>query len=70
MISAGSCKTVQTEYCKMPRGCSVCDRGVGRNSKQNTNCQKWLHKKCSGIKASMFKANKSVVNVNVNSRFI
>jgi len=70
MISGGSCKTVQTEYCNMPHGRSVCDRGVERNSKQNTTCQKWLNKKCSGIKASMFKANKSVVNVNINSRFI
>jgi len=32
--------------------CGVCARGVG-NSVQCTSCQKWVHRKCSGIKGSM-----------------
>ena len=32
--------------------CGVCNKGVGSNSLQCTRCQKWVHKKCSGIKGS------------------
>ena len=35
--------------------CGVCGRGVGNNSMQCTSCQKWVHRKCSGIKGSMYK---------------
>ena len=35
--------------------CGVCGRGVGSNSIQCTSCQKWVHKKCSGTKGSMYK---------------
>jgi len=35
--------------------CGVCGRGVGNNSIQCTRCQKWVHRKCSGIKGSMYK---------------
>ena len=35
--------------------CGVCNKGVGSNSLQCTRCQKWVHKKCSGIKGSMSK---------------
>ena len=35
--------------------CGVCGRGVGSNSIQCTSCHKWVHKKCSGIKGSMYK---------------
>jgi len=35
--------------------CGVCGRGVGNNSIQCTNCKKWVHRKCSGIKGSMYK---------------
>ena len=31
----------------------VCCRGFDSNSIQGTSCQKWAHKKCSGIKGSM-----------------
>jgi len=41
--------------------CGVCGRGVGSNSVQCTNCQKWVHKKCSGIKGSMYKVMKSFI---------
>ena len=41
--------------------CGVCGRGVGSNSVQCTSCQKWVHKKCSGIKGSMYKVMKSFI---------
>ena len=37
----------------------VCGRGVGSNSVQCISCQKWVHKKCSGIKDNMVKVIKS-----------
>jgi len=30
--------------------CGVCFKGVGSNSLQCTSCQKWVHKKCNGMK--------------------
>jgi len=30
-----------------------CGRRVGNNSIQCTSCQKWIHRKCSGMKGSM-----------------
>jgi len=39
--------------------CGVSGKGVGNNSIQRTSCQKWVHKKCSGIKGSMSKVMKS-----------
>ena len=42
-------------------GCVVSDRDVGSNSVQCTSCQKWVHKKCSGIKGSMSKVMKSFI---------
>ena len=39
----------------------VCNKGVGSNSLQCTRCQKWVHKKCSGIKGSMSKVAKSFI---------
>ena len=36
--------------------------GVGSNSLQCTRCQKWVHKKCSGIKSSMSKVEKSFIS--------
>ena len=41
--------------------CVVCSKGVGSNSLQCTSCQKWVHKKCSGIKGSMSKVAKSLI---------
>jgi len=35
--------------------CGVCSKGVGSNSIQCSSCQKWVHKKCSGIMGSMSK---------------
>jgi len=39
----------------------VCGRGVGSNSIQCTSCKKWVHRKCSGIKGSMYKVMKSFI---------
>jgi len=33
--------------------CGICRKGVGTNSIQCTACQKWIHKKCSGIKGKL-----------------
>jgi len=41
--------------------CGVCSKGVGSNSIQCTSCQKWVHKKCNGIKGSMLKVAKSFI---------
>ena len=41
--------------------CGVCGRGVGSNSIQCASCHKWVHKKCSGIKGSMYKVMKSFI---------
>jgi len=41
--------------------CGVCSIGVGNNSIQCTSCQKWVHRKCSGIKGSMYKVMKTFI---------
>jgi len=41
--------------------CGVYGRGVGNNSIQCTSCQKWVQRKCSGIKGSMYKVMNSLV---------
>jgi len=41
--------------------CGVCGRGVGSNPIQCTSCHKWVHKKCSGIKGSMYKVMRSFI---------
>ena len=56
MIS-GERQIVRQKAVKWP--CGVCCKGVGRNSLLCTSCQKWVHKKCSGIKGSMSKVVKS-----------
>ena len=43
------------------RPCGVCSKGVGSNSLQCASCQKWVHKKCSGIKGSMSKVANSFI---------
>ena len=53
MISGERQKQVQKAVRCMP--CGVCGRGVGSNSIQCISCQKWIHKKCSGIKGSVVK---------------
>ena len=58
MIS-GERQKVRQKAVRWP--CGVCSKGVGSNSLQCTCCQKWVHKKCSGIKGSMSKVAKSVI---------
>jgi len=41
--------------------CGVCGRGTDNNSLQCTSYPKWVHRKCSGIKGSMYKVMKSFV---------
>jgi len=41
--------------------CGVCGRGIGNNSIQCTSCRKWVHRRCSTIKGSMYKVMKSFV---------
>jgi len=41
--------------------CAVCGRGIGNNSMQCTSCKKCVHRKCSGIKGSMYKVMKTFV---------
>jgi len=58
MISGERQKPVQ-KAARWP--CRVCGRDVGSNSIQCTSCQKWVHKKYSGIKASMYKVMNSFI---------
>jgi len=58
MVSGERQKPLQ-KAAKWP--CGVCGRGVGSNSIQSTSCNKWVHKKCSGIKGSMYKVMKSFI---------
>ena len=43
------------------RPCGVCSKGVGSNSIQCSSLQKWVHKKCRGIKGSKSKVAKSFI---------
>jgi len=58
MISGERQKPVQ-KAARWP--CGVSGRGVGSNSIQCTSCQKWVHKRCSGIKGSMYKVMRSFI---------
>jgi len=58
MIS-GERQKVRQKAVRWP--CGVCSKGVGSNSLPCTSCQKWVHKKCSGIKSSMSKVAKSFI---------
>jgi len=58
MIS-GERQKVRQKAVRWP--CGVCSQGVGSSSLQCTSCQKWVHKKCSGLKGSMSKVAKSFI---------
>ena len=36
--------------------CGVCGSGVASNSVQCTKCSKWMHKRCSEVRGSLFSA--------------
>jgi len=59
VLISGECKKLMQKAARWP--CGVCDRGVGGKSIQCISCQKYLHKKCNGIKHSMSKVMKSFV---------
>ena len=58
MIS-GEWQKVMEKAVRWP--CGVCARGVRNNSIQCINCQRWVHRKCSGIKGSRCKVLKAFV---------
>ena len=41
--------------------CGVCKKGNGSNSILCTCCQKWVHKRCNGVKGSLCKVSRSFV---------
>jgi len=57
MVISGEWQKIMQEAAIWP---CVCGRDVGNNSIQCTSCQKWVHKKCSGIKGSMYKVKSYV----------
>jgi len=54
MIS-GERQKVTQKAVRWPFG--VCGRGVDNTSIQFSSCKKWVHRKCSGIKGSMYKVH-------------
>ena len=58
MISGERQKPLQ-KAARWPFG--VCGRGVSSNLIQCTSCHRWVHKKCSGIKGSMYKVMRSFI---------
>jgi len=54
---SGEWPQVKQKAVKWP--CDVCGRGVGNNSIHCTGCQKWVHRKCSGIKGRSYKVMKT-----------
>jgi len=52
VLISGKRQKVMQKSVRWP--CGVCGRGVGNNSIQCTSCQKWVHRKFSGIKGSMY----------------
>jgi len=59
VVISGERQTVMQKAAKGP--CAVCGSDVGNNSIQCTSCQKWVHKKCSGIKGNVSKVMKSFI---------
>ena len=62
LMISGERQKVRQKAVRWP--CGVCSKGVGSSSLQCTlvqKCQKWVHKKCSGIKGSMSKVAKSFI---------
>jgi len=57
VMTSGEWQKVMQQAVRWP--CGVCGRGLGSKSIQCTSCQKWVHRKCSGIKGSMYKVMKS-----------
>jgi len=58
-MGIGEWQKVTQNAVKWP--CGVCGRGIGNNLIQCTSCQKWVRRKCSGIKGSMYKVMKTFI---------
>jgi len=56
VVISGERQKVTQKAVRWP--CGVCGRGIGNNPIQCTSCQKWIHRKYSGIKSSMYKGMK------------
>ena len=59
VVISGKRQKVRQKAVRWP--CGVCSKGVSSNLLQCTSCQKWVHKKCSGIKGSMSTLAKSFI---------
>ena len=55
VMSSGERQMVRQKAVRWP--CRVCSKGVSSNSIQCTSCQKWVHKKRSGIKGSKWQSH-------------
>ena len=58
VMTSGKRQKVRQKAVRWP--CGVCSKGVGINSSQCTSCQKWVHKKCSGIKCQKWQSHSFV----------
>jgi len=58
IMVSGERQKVMAKAVRWP--CGVCGRGVDNNSIQCTSCQ-WVHRKCGGIKHSMYKVMKTFI---------
>jgi len=67
MISGERQKPVQ-KAARWP--CGVCGRSLGSNSIQCNRCHQWVHKKCSGIKGSMYKVMRSFISTGCSNPVI
>jgi len=55
----GECQKLMQKAARWP--CGVCSRSVSSNSIQCTNCEKWIHQKCSDIKGNTSEVMKSFI---------
>jgi len=51
VVISGERQKVRQKDVRWP--CGVCSKGVSSNSLQCSSCQKWVHKKCCGIKSNV-----------------
>ena len=58
MVSGKNCGDIERTG-KWP--CAVCGKGVGSNSIQCTSCNGWVHKRCSGVKGVLARAEGTFV---------
>ena len=65
-VNSGKMKVMISKHKRNPQNktgkfpCSVCLKGVGRNSILCPACKCWVHAKCSGLKGQLVKATNFV----------